>query len=368
MLVIILNTDKTPYTNKNQRRPMNKLKHCCKVTCLIVFAIHIASNGWAQSESKWESFYLNVRGYDYEDMTVDPYPESNMFDGDIKTCWVCGSYKNNNPASTYLKIPHNDKVYLNIFTGYGKSRELYYQNARPKKIGLSVYATVHPEGYVSEIADQYKGLKYPREQIVTLVDTFGIQTIELDFSRKELNEFSKKVYRQARSYFEPPILDSCLIVKIDIVELLPGTKHDDICISELFLTGEDCTLNSSTPLTSIKNVYINQTENSLLIDDDQNQGIVIYHDSLSVLQLVDVSANNRWAIVISMPAEVGEGRVETFYQLVNIPDRKIVNDEIEECTGNYLSGSELIFETNACGQLMLTYRANDDEYYSFVLK
>jgi hypothetical protein len=346
---------------------MNKLKHCYKVACLIVISICFANNGCAQSESKWESFALNVAAYDSEDMPVDRYPESNIYDGNIKTCWVCGSYKDNNPAGTYLRMPHNNKVYLNIFTGYGKSRELFYQNARPKKLRLSVYATVHPEGYVSEIADGYEGLKYPREQIVTLADSFGIQTIELDFSRNELNEFSKKVYRQARSYFEPPILDSCLILKIDIAESLPGTKYDDICISELFLSGEDCTLNSSTPLTPIKNVYINEAENSLLADDDQNQSIVIYHDPMSVLQLIDVSDNNKWAIVISMPAEI-EGRTETYYQLVNIPDRKIVNNEIEECSGNYLSGSELFFETNTGGQLMLKYMANDDEYYSIVLK
>jgi len=347
---------------------MNKSKHCYKVVCLIVIAIYTATNGWAQPESEWESFALNVAAYDYEDMPVDPYPESNLFDGEIKTCWVCGSYKNNNPAGTYVKMPPNDKVYLNIFTGYGKSRELFYKNARPKKIRLSVYATVHPEGYVTEIADGYEGLKYPREQIITLVDSFGIQTIELDFSRKELNEFSKQVYRQARSFFGPPLLDSCLIVKIDVLESLPGTKYDDICISELFLTGEDCTLNSSTPSTTIKNVYINQAENSLLADDNQNQGMVIYHDPQSVLQLIDVSADNKWAIVISMPAELGEGRVETYYQLINIPDRKTVNNEIEECRTNYLPGSELFFETYTDGQLMLKYRANDDEYYSVVLE
>ncbi|HQM92399.1 MAG: hypothetical protein KBB20_04405 [Bacteroidales bacterium] len=347
---------------------MNKSKHCYKVVCLIVIAIYTATNGWAQPESEWESFALNVAAYDYEDMPVDPYPESNLFDGEIKTCWVCGSYINNNPAGTYVKMPPNDKVYLNIFTGYGKSRELFYKNARPKKIRLSVYATVHPEGYVTEIADGYEGLKYPREQIITLVDSFGIQTIELDFSRKELNEFSKQVYRQARSFFGPPLLDSCLIVKIDVLESLPGTKYDDICISELFLTGEDCTLNSSTPSTTIKNVYINQAENSLLADDNQNQGMVIYHDPQSVLQLIDVSADNKWAIVISMPAELGEGRVETYYQLINIPDRKTVNNEIEECRTNYLPGSELFFETYTDGQLMLKYRANDDEYYSVVLE
>jgi len=266
-------------------------------------------------------------------------------------------------------MPHdNNKVYVNIFSGYGKSQELFYKNARPKIIRLSVYATVHPDGgFVSEIADVYVGLKYPREQIVTLVDTFGIQTIELDFSRKELNEFSKKVYQQARSHFGQPILDSCFFVKIDILESLPGTKYDDICISELFLTGEECTLNSSTPLTPIKKVYLNQAENSLLADDKQNQGMVIYHDPQSVLQLIDISTDNKWAIVISMPANV-EGRTETYYQLVNITDRKIVNDEIEECTGNYLSGSELAFETNTNGQLILKYRANDDEYHSIVLK
>jgi len=115
---------------------MNKLKHCCKVACLIVITICFASNGWAQSESEWEDFCIKVCDYDYEDMPVNPYPESNIFDGDIKTCWVCGSYKNNDPADTYLRMTDSDKVYVNIFIGYGKSRELFYKNARPKKIKL----------------------------------------------------------------------------------------------------------------------------------------------------------------------------------------------------------------------------------------
>ncbi len=68
-----------------------QIKHCYKVVCLIVIAIYTATNGWAQPESEWESFALNVAAYDYEDMPVDPYPESNLFDGEIKTCWVCGS-------------------------------------------------------------------------------------------------------------------------------------------------------------------------------------------------------------------------------------------------------------------------------------
>ncbi len=352
---------------------MIKLNHYCKVACLIIIAIYTTSNGWAQSENEWEDFFLNVCSYDYEDMPVEPYPESNIFDGNIKTCWVCGSYKNNNPAGTYLRMPHdNNKVYVNIFSGYGKSQELFYKNARPKIIRLSVYATVHPDGgFVSEIADVYVGLKYPREQIVTLVDTFGIQTIELDFSRKELNEFSKKVYQQARLHFGQPILDSCFFVKIDILESLPGTKYDDICISELFLTGEECTLNSSTPLTPIKKIYLNQAKNSLLADDEQNQGIVIYHDPQSVLQLIDISTDNKWAIIMSASAEVGEGRVETLYHLVNIPDRKIVNDEIKECTDDYpwIDLSISTFETITNGQIMLKYYITyADKCYRIILK
>ncbi len=76
-----------------------------------------------------------------------------------------------------------------------------------------------------------------------------------------------------------------------------------------------------------------------------------------------MSADNKWAIVISMPAEFGEGRVETYYQLINIPDWKTVNNEIEEMVGLITCREANYFlKPIPDGQLMLKYRANDDEY------
>ena len=104
-----------------------------------------------------------------------------------------------------------------------------------------------------------------------------------------------------------------------------------------------------------------------MIDDDLATRIVVIEDSEAVLQLIDVSANNKWAILISMPAEI-EGRVETFYLLVDLVNKVIVNNQLEKCTGKYISGNEMYFETNEIGRIDLIYIGNDYEYHKIELK
>jgi len=73
------------------------------------------------------------------------YPLSNLFDADFKTCWVANNKTNKKTTSIFIKLPDTNVKTLNIFSGYGKNKALYYQNCRPRKIRLSVYAGVNPE-------------------------------------------------------------------------------------------------------------------------------------------------------------------------------------------------------------------------------
>jgi hypothetical protein len=80
---------------------------------------------------------------------------------------------------------------------------------------------------------------------------------------------------------------------------------------------------------------------------------------------VDVSKNKKWAVLISMPADI-QGRAETTYLLADLVNRRIVNKELEKVTDTYTSGTELFFDYNKEGQLFLKYY--DQEFNEKILE
>lgn len=342
-----------------QRTRMKRLKHYCKAILFAFIGFLSISHLYAQQKSDWTDICVVVAAFDYENFPPDPYPQSNLFDGNYKTCWV------QDISHVFMRFPGYDSVVVNIFAGYGKSKELYYKNSRPRTLRFSVFAGVHAEGFVTEIADVYEGLEFPTVQTAELADSFGIQEVLLKFSQKDLAGFSKNVYQRFRSEFENPVVDTSLFLKIEISDTRKGSKYDDVCVSEIFLSQNFISSLSSTP-QPVK-IYLNAKENALLIDDNNQQGITVYSDTSSVLQLIEVSPDKKWAIVISMPVEV-EGRAETTYLLMNLSTRETANQQLEKCTGNYLPGNEMYFNTDKDGQLLLTYRAKDNEYYTITWK
>jgi hypothetical protein len=104
-----------------------------------------------------------------------------------------------------------------------------------------------------------------------------------------------------------------------------------------------------------------------LLDEKARTGIVGYRDTLSVLQLIEVTQDKKWAIVISMPAEI-EGRVETYYLLLDLLNRELVNAQLEKYTGSYISGSMIYFETGENNRQYLIYSTKDEENCKVELK
>lgn len=225
---------------------------------------------------------------------------------------------------------------------------------------MSVYAAINPDGYASQYTMLYKAVKFQKEQTIELVDSFAVRSVSLDFPRKDLDYFKQKVFLSYDSTFTIPKSETALILKIEILETYPGSKYDDVCISELFFN--DCFIApQSQTANPIEKLYLNDAENALLLDDGVQQGALIYTDPSSVLQILEVSDNKKWAILLAMPAEI-EGRAETTYLLFDLANKAMLNKQLEKYAGNYLAGNEIYFETDENGRIYLSYFAKDGDF------
>lgn len=346
---------------------MNFLKSNFSFWALILVS---ANSLIAQSDYSWVDISLNSTHqyveYSAQKVFNDKYPAQNLFDTNMQTCWVSNSNKGDEISYLYLKLPDLSNLKMNIFPGYGKSKTLFKQNARPKKLRFSFYVAVNPEGYVTEISTFYKAVKIPYTQIVNVSDSFKIQSFKLNIPEQEISKYNKIVQSQYNTELGTAQSSPCLILKTEILDIYKGTKYRDICISEFFLN--DCLI-SFDPITKkgIKSVYLNMSENSLLTKDEYNKETVIYSDTLSVLQIVEISEDKRWAIILSVPAS-NEGRAETTYLLIDLMNKKIVNSRIEEIAVNYSWGVPIFFESGENDILYLIYTNKKGRYSRLKLR
>ena len=286
--------------------------------------------------------YVNYYSTDIKDFyhpeKSSRYPSNNLFDRTFNTCWVAGSYKTKSYDTLYVCIPKEidlDKVILNIFSGYGKSKTLYYQNARPKKIKISIYAAYNPEGYVSEAAVKYFIKKYS-VKFIELKDTFGVQSFPVNLNKQKLIDFQKNNVNEAKSLGDEnsdiKIADASFVLKIKILDVYKGTKYNDVCISELFFNNR---LVTPSPLKENKvvNVYI-KNDNVLMADYANEKAVVIYKDTSSAFTMADWNKNGSFAILHYVRNdEVGSGRIEELYSLIDLKNRKVVDRKFKKCTG-----------------------------------
>ena len=116
----------------------------------------------------------------------------------------------------------------------------------------------------------------------------------------------------------------------------------------------------------IEDVYVDKSEHSLIIESVGFKSIA-YTDTSAVLQLIEVTKDFRWAILISMPAEV-DRRAETSYLLIDIKNRENMNSFLETETYRYLDGNYMEFKTSFDGKAILNCEGYDGENYEIKLK
>ena len=329
--------------------------------CFIVLQFLFPHNLLAQQNNGWQEIILldkntfntyvefisdDIKDY-FNPQKEKVYPSSNLFDGDLTTCWVSGFAKANKNAALYIRLPDDidlNEVILNIFSGDGRSRELFYADARPKKINLSLFVAFHSEGFGTEVARLYVMKKAPFYKVVNLMDTFGIQSFPLDFKQETLLEFQSEMLLQAKTFLArkdkkfaeaaySESLTSSFILKIEFFESYQGLKSSDVYVSELFFNDRFITPNLGKNF-KIWDVYI-KDDNTLLADFEGEKGVVIFKDTAVTFTYVDWPKNNKWAILYYVSNDaVGEGsRVEEQYALIDLKNREMVNAKFEKCTG-----------------------------------
>ncbi len=349
----------------------NKLKKSGIFILLFIFVFVAPVISSAQKSGKMQKIYLLEKN-DFNQLYVEfystdikdffnlyklnKYPSINLFNGYLKTCWVADSVTKNKKNSLYIRLPDKiplDRLILNIFSGYGKNKRLYYLNARPKKLEISIFAAYHFVNYDTEVAKCYLIKKYPVKIKIVLDDTFGVQSFPLNLNKESLIDFHNKNLRYYKTYLKNDNnnINLAFILKLVITDVYKGNKYDDICISEIFFNNRFVT-SYPDKFNQINNVYI-EGENILMADYANKKGVIIYKDKSSVFTMVDWKNHSNWVILHYVRNnEVGQNsRIEESYLLIDLKNRKVVNNEFEKSTG--ISIYSPVIEKDKKGKLFL---------------
>lgn len=326
---------------------------------LIIFAVILPALCVAQ-KAEWESFAMSSFKvsdvfYDYQSSSeldkVDPYEgpgkygAHNLYDNNPATAWVEGIKGHGEGQYIIIGLGEFFPDELLLYSGYQKSESLFDKNSRPKTIKLSFYTGFNMSGDASEIAIFYRLQQIGSGKTIILEDKMGSQEIELPFSPAKASVFKEEMKMSFKSDFRedleerkklcpscPEDLKFSYFVKIEIIEVYPGSQWDDTCISDIIFFHKDEASETINKDESILQVYEDEDMESGLIyvDTDKRKKIVLIDKKLlaeySILDegefldliLIDVSTDNEWAQVDFLFSQEGGGRVMEFSVLYNI--------------------------------------------------
>lgn len=273
-------------------------------------------NGWETLDLRFHSghFYLATSELKAPgDNSLGPYGIHNLFDGSLQTCWAEGAEGPGIGESLYLDIKAGTP-FINIANGYQKSPALFKANNRIKTLKAVMFIGINLPGEVTELFTRYHARMFTITRILSLTDTFGFQRVPLRFDWGSLLKFKAQTtadYFAGKSFEnESSQPDVHYILQLRIMDIYHGDKYDDTCVSEINTARPDDNI-------TVTNVYLNDAENTILMDTKEDKGIVLDSAPDAVFQLMEISPDKQWVIVIKMPGKVGNSRVETTYLLYN---------------------------------------------------
>ncbi len=284
------------------------------------------------------------------------YPPENIFDSDIKTCWVCSGSDYSDTPSIMVKLPDTNTNIINIFPGYGKSQGLYQKNSRPSRIKIKLYAVFNPEGYVSENSALFASYPLNSEQIEKVPDTADYFSMVLLKSFDEIRIPFLDALEQYRKNYSIPAFDSGIAAEIQIIETIPGTEYSDVCISEISFSKAYV----SPAEKEIKVKKIHSNPDSAYLEAVLSSGVKKHLEAEKgyTLQPISFSPDSSFAVFISMPLKI-EGRAETVYHIADLRAGKFINRDIEAISDEYINGMPVLLETGKAGSPCLTFRTPD---------
>lgn len=146
----------------------------------------------------------------------DNYVAEKMTDGNLNTCWADGAGEDG--AGQFIDIEFDSTMQVFavlIVNGFARSEELFYKNNRVKQMDAS--GTCDPEAYISnrESFESYSDCDSAWKPVNAKIP-WASCTIACDMGDASL--CAKKL-------------------RLTVKEIYPGSKYDDVCISEIYILG-----------------------------------------------------------------------------------------------------------------------------------
>ena len=163
----------------------------------------------------------------------DKYPASNMQDGDLASAWVAPG--NGVGATVDIVFPKPRRVSdIALYNGYHKSATLWSANSRIKRLKVDITrADGTKESWESDLSEE---AEWWNEHSYLLTDSnapsFGAVTLlsVTDLHALKLERDENGDVRVGQATPEVPEVSS---IRLTVLDVVPGTKYKDLCLSEL---------------------------------------------------------------------------------------------------------------------------------------
>jgi len=211
----------------------------CKKHLLILLQILLISCGFGKEKftvEKIKKLFEKTESWQYATSELKEkgrvFSVSNLVDEDTNTCWatrVNGGV--NEEVLIFFSLPNLDlgekwQKGVGIINGFAKNKSLYYANNRAKEVELKLYR-------IFCVADSIKyfvkDINLVEQTNIVLQDEFGIEN-KYYFSTN-IEDINGDYVRKEGNFG----IEYALVLTIKSV--YKGSKHNDLCISEIrFLT------------------------------------------------------------------------------------------------------------------------------------
>ena len=164
----------------------------------------------------------------------EKYPASNMQDGDLATAWVAPG--DGVGATLEIVFPQPRSVSdIALWNGYHKSASLWSANSRIKRLRLEV---TRADGYKDEVKElDFTGWDWyhytlmeesaPRFGGVSMI---AVTDLQRSLNGRELGSDEDGIIQYDKVSAEADKVSS---IRLTILDVVPGTKYKDLCVSDL---------------------------------------------------------------------------------------------------------------------------------------
>ena len=221
-----------------------KAKRILVITLILILS---ATAAWGQD---WRLQHLSQskNGYLYRVSSEleDPGPREfgrygghNLFDQNPATCWAEGAGGPGLGEYVFVEVRPGERN-IHMMNGYHKSQALFEKNNRAKDLVLSMYVALFRPDQTTELFEGYDISRYGAAKRVSLPDSMQPQVIPFPWDWNDIERFMDKAYdAKAKTRdlaFVPQDVQKKYLLRLEIVDVYRGTKYNDTCISEVWMS------------------------------------------------------------------------------------------------------------------------------------